>query len=271
MSKECGQVLIAEEAIRVAKILPPQLIELFASLISNCDPNDWTASRTRIVQNLSQPDYRAQATRFLDTWWLQAREVSAQCVALSLLTAAASEKEHRELQSLELVWTGPDTGVFPLRRTEQALLQLIATAKQRLLIVSYAVYNIPRICEALINAANRGVLITIVVETPDRLEGQTTYNTLKALGSAVVDRCNLYLWPAEKRERDAKGKLGTLHVKCAVADSQLLLVSSANLTEYAFTINMELGLLIAERGMPEQVENHFLQMIQTAVLVKIGD
>src|SRR5581483_11078194 len=126
--------------------------------------------------------------------------------------------EHREHHSFELVWTGPDVGVIPLRRTEQALLQLITSATQRLLIVSYAVYNIPRICEALISAVKRGVLITIVIETPDRLEGQNTYNTLKALGSEVVDRCNVYLWPAEKRERDAKGKFGVLHVKCAAAD-----------------------------------------------------
>ena len=269
MSKEFEHAIIAAEAIKLAKNLPTRLVQLLASLISNCDLGDWSAFKTQIIQNLSHPEYRTLAARFLDAWRLQAGNISAESVAVSLLTAAASEKEHREHQSIALVWTGPEVGVFPLRRTEQALLQLIATATQRLLIVSYAVYNIHRVCEALIDATNRGVTITIVIETPDRLEGQKTYNTLKALGSSVVDRCDVYLWPAEKRERDAKGKLGALHIKCAAADGQLLFVSSANLTEYAFTINMELGLLIAGGEIPVQVERHFHEMVQASVLVKV--
>ncbi len=270
MTKEFGQAIIASEAIKLAKSLPAQLIQLLGSLINNCDLNDWPASRTQIIQNISHPEYRTQVARFLDTWQSHAGEVSSQSVTISLLTAAASENHHRGHQSLELVWTGPDTSVFPLRRTEQALLQLIATAKQRLLIVSYAVYNIAHICEALIRAANRGLLITIIIEASNRLEAQNAYNTLKAFGSEVVNRCSIYIWPPERRERDAKGKLGALHVKCAVADGQLLLISSANLTEYAFTINMELGLLVEGGAIPEQIENHFHQMIQSEVLVSIN-
>ncbi|MFI5453846.1 MAG: phospholipase D-like domain-containing protein [Isosphaerales bacterium] len=48
----------------------------------------------------------------------------------------------------------------------------------------------------------------------------------------------------EQRARDSGGKLGSLHVKCVVADGRWLFLSSADLTDYAFTINMELGLLI---------------------------
>ncbi|HKQ72820.1 MAG TPA: DISARM system phospholipase D-like protein DrmC, partial [Blastocatellia bacterium] len=179
------------------------------------------------------------------------------------------EKSHREDQSAEIVWTGPEVGLIPLRRTEQALLQLISSAAQRIVIVSYAVYNIPRICEALIGAADRGARITIIIETPDRIEGQNTYNTLKALGPSVANCCNVYLWPSEKRKTDANGKSGILHVKCAVADGRRLFLSSANLTEYAFTLNMELGLLITGGAIPEQVENHFHQMIQAGVLARL--
>jgi phosphatidylserine/phosphatidylglycerophosphate/cardiolipin synthase-like enzyme len=268
MPQETGQTVIAGEAIKLAKSLPWQIIQLLAMSIGESDPDDWAASRNRIVQHISHPSYRTLAARFLDNWRAQAGEVSPQAVSLSLLTAANGEKERREDQSLELVWTGPEVGVIPLRRTEQALLQLIGSALQRILIVSYAVYNIPRICEALIEAANRGALITIIIETPDRIEGRNAYNTLKALGSSVADRCNVYLWPLEKRERDANGKPGILHVKCAVADGHWLFLSSANLTEYAFTLNMELGALIVGGVMPEQVENHFYQMIQAGVFAK---
>jgi phosphatidylserine/phosphatidylglycerophosphate/cardiolipin synthase-like enzyme len=189
-------------------------------------------------------------------------------IGMALLTAALVERDHRDHQSLEPIWTTPDVGVVPLRRTEQALLQVIDSATQRLLVVSYAVYNIPRICEALIRAADRNVAINVVVETPDRNEGRNAYSTLAALGSSVASRCSVYLWPIEERRRDGTGRPGILHVKCAVADGRWLFLSSANLTEYAFTLNMELGVLITGVRLPGQIEDHFQRMIQAATLAK---
>jgi phosphatidylserine/phosphatidylglycerophosphate/cardiolipin synthase-like enzyme len=138
----------------------------------------------------------------------------------------------------------------------------------RLTVVSYAVYRISRVCDALLRAADRGVAINIVVESPDRIEGEAAYSTLMALGPSVAKRCNVYLWPAEQRQRDDKGKLGILHVKCAVADGNWLFLSSANLTDYAFTLNMELGLLIGGGELPSQVEAHFDRLIETSILMR---
>ncbi len=181
---------------------------------------------------------------------------------------SSREKQHREGQSVELVWTGPDVGVVPLRRTEQVVLQVIDSASQRLLVVSYAVFNVPRICEALIRAADRGVAINVIVESPDRIEGQKAYSTLAALGPTVAGRCGVYLWPIEGRFKGGAGKPGLLHVKCAVADGRWLFLSSANLTEQAFSINMELGVLITGGTTPVQVEAHFGKMIESGTLLK---
>lgn len=271
MLKKAGTTIIAEEAIKLVQSIPIPLILGIAHTVGDSERMDWQISRTRILQGILHPHYRDLVSEFIDCWQSCAADVSPQAVSLSLLTAACGEKGFRENRTAELVWTGPDIGIIPVRRTEQALLQLINSAVQRLLIVSYAVYNIPHICDALIKSAKRGVLITVVVETPDRIEGQNMYSTLKALGSSVIDRCQVYLWPPEKRERDDHGKLGTLHVKCAVADGQWLFLSSANLTEYAFTLNMELGLLINGGELPESVETQFQAMIQAGFLVKIDD
>ncbi len=111
-------------------------------------------------------------------------------------------------------------------------------------VVSYAVYKIPRIRDALIAAAKRGVRIRLIVETPNRIEGQGEYDCLLALGDGVASACSIYYWPQENRPTDENGKIGILHVKCAVADGRQLFLSSANLTDYAFTIEMELGLLV---------------------------
>jgi phosphatidylserine/phosphatidylglycerophosphate/cardiolipin synthase-like enzyme len=242
------------------------VLHTLAESVQNCNPEDWSWCKSQIVGRISQPHYRSLVASFLDSWHSQAKIVGPESVAAALLTAAHSEQTHQLHQSVELVWTGPDVGMVPLRRTEQALLQVVDSASHRATVVSYAVYNIPRICEALVRAADRGVAINVIIETPDRLEGQNTYDTLKALGPSVAARCGVFLWPLERREKDSNNKPGILHVKCAVADGRWLFLSSANLTEYAFTLNMELGLLITGGSLPQQVESHFDRMIQTGVL-----
>lgn len=263
--------VIVKEALHLAKNLPFSVMKGLADALQKCDLQPWATARAQIVSTIAQPAYRTFATQFLDGWQNQAPDVSAESVALALLTAAHSEQEARFRQGAELVWTGPAVGLIPLRRTEQALLQLIESAQQRILIISYAVYHIPRICEALLKAAQRGVTITIIIETPDRLEGQNTYSTLQALGSEVAAHCQIFYWPLENRELDAKGKPGILHVKCAVADGERLFLSSANLTEYAFTLNLELGILLRGGQLPPQVEAHFRQMIERGIFSQILD
>jgi phosphatidylserine/phosphatidylglycerophosphate/cardiolipin synthase-like enzyme len=51
-----------------------------------------------------------------------------------------------------------------------------------------------------------------------------------------------------------------------VADGEWLFLSSANLTQQAFTINMELGMLVRGGMMPGRVEEQFEQLIQSEQL-----
>lgn len=268
--KDDSQLMkLAGHAVLLAKGLPASVVESVAHVLSSVDQMDWESCRNRIMAGIAHAHYRSVVLNFLDNWRMDASDVSPEAVSAALLAASWSEQTHRDSESVELVWTGPDVGVVPLRRTEQALLQVIESATERLTVVSYAVYKIPRICEALIGAADRGVLINVIIETPNRLEGQNTYDTLKAIGPSLAARCGVFLWPSENRAKDGTGKSGILHVKCAVADGRWLFLSSANLTEYAFTLNMELGLLIIGGNMPSQVESQFARMIQTGALVRI--
>ncbi|MFN9292450.1 MAG: phospholipase D-like domain-containing protein, partial [Planctomyces sp.] len=97
---------------------------------------------------------------------------------------------------------------------------------------------------SLVQAARRGVRLTVIIETPDKLGGEHEYSTIRALGDEVAACATLYYWPKEHRAVSDSNKPGLLHVKCAVADGEWLFLSSANLTQQAFTINMELGMLI---------------------------
>ena len=75
--------------------------------------------------------------------------------------------------------------------------------------------------------------------------------------------------PSRQRPQSDGGKIGILHVKCAVADGRWLFLSSANLTEYAFTINMELGLLVTGGSLPKQIEERFLHLCRGGSLLPL--
>lgn len=186
----------------------------------------------------------------------------------ALLTAALAEEHRRQQESIELVWTGPDSHVIPVRQTAQVLLDLIRRARQRLLIVSYAVFRIPQIREALVNAAGRGVRIRVVLDlmTSTEVEG---YNPLIAIGDEVASRSEVVYWPKEQRIADAGGKRGLLHVKCVVADGERLFISSANLTDQAFRLNMELGVMINGTRQAAEVEDHFAELLARGVLKRV--
>lgn len=218
------------------------------------------------VAQLPHPHYRTLVLRFLDVCAEAVPSPTTLAASLAALTAGCSEKAHREDQSVELVWTGPGAGVVPFRRTEQAILQVLDSAKHRITLVSYAAYQIPNVREALVRAARRGVHIQIVIETPDRLEGQNEYSTIKAIGDEVATYAAVYFWPKEQRGRSDGGKIGILHVKCAVADGRWLFISSANLTEYAFDINMELGVLITDDALARSIEFSFDKLIAMGML-----
>ena len=260
---------ILEMAVQVAARLPTEVTDIVARAIRESPGADSPAAKTRIAQDVPHPYYRDIATDFVTRWKEIGQHLSSEQLALILLTAEHADEAHRRNQAVELVWTGPDVHAGPFRRTEQAILQVLDSAQQRITLVSYAVYRIPHISEALVRAAKRGARIRIIVETPNLIEGQGEYDTIQALGGDVASCAEVYYWPEEQRGPDHGGKHGILHVKCAVADGHCLFLSGANLTEYAFSINMELGMLVTGGPLPTQVQEHFDRLIAMKVLVRV--
>lgn len=261
---DSGQEMISKAACKLAAEMPLPTLQIVARLIG--DSPNLPAAKGRML-DVPQPHHRQLAANFIDEC-MAVPEMVPQMVAIALLTAGVSAKVHRDAQSIELAWTGPDVEAVAFRRTEQAIIQVLDSAQHRITLVSYAVYRIPNICQALVRAARRGVKISVIVETPDRLAGQNEYSTLQALGPEIAACSTVYYWPQEKRQSHGD-KFGILHVKCAVADGRWLFLSSANLTEYAFTINMELGVLITGGGLPGQVEMNFERLIAVGVVERV--
>lgn len=257
---------IVESAYSLACSLPYSTVEGVAAAILNCPEG---ALRAEISKRVAHHHHRDLALAFVDRWRNEASELDGRTVAIALQSSAFSEQSHRDSQSVELVWTGPDTEQTPFRRTEQAILQVLESAKTRIKLVSFAVYRIPNIGMALVRAVKRGVRLTVIIETPDKIAGQSEYSTIQALGQEVAACSTVYYWPKENRPHGENNKAGILHVKCVVADGEWLFISSANLTQQAFTINMELGMLVRGGSMPIRVEEQFEQLIKNGHLMKV--
>lgn len=255
--------IIVEAATALASGLPTSTVETVAAAILTSSS---TSLKAEIARRVAHHHHRDRAMSFVDCWQADAADLDKNVIAIALQTAALSEQKHRDSQTVELVWTGPDGGDIPFRRTEQAILQLLDSAQDRITLVSFAVYRIPNIASSLVRAARRGVKLTVIVETPDKLGGENEYSTLRALGSEVEACSSVYYWPKDKRKLSETSKPGILHVKCAVADGQWLFLSSANLTQQAFTINMELGMLVRGGTMPSRVEKQFERLIGRGTL-----
>jgi phosphatidylserine/phosphatidylglycerophosphate/cardiolipin synthase-like enzyme len=254
---------------QVATGLPPATLdELLRSLEEHGDKPYDGSLKSKLLLQIPTPGGRHVANKLVDAWVREQKCVTANGLAVALAAASYSDKAAQEKLSVQLVWTGPTEDV-PVRRTSQALLQIVNEAKKDLLIVSFAIYNIPEIVEALSAAITRGVRLTLVAETPDESEGKVSYGALPTLGDTLIKQSQVYVWPKEKRTVDSQGRYGSLHVKCAVADDDVAYITSANLTGYAMTINMEMGALIRSREFTGQVRSHIEGLIFKKILVPL--
>lgn len=263
--------MMAERIHQLVQDMPQPVVERLASVLagSAIDKESWASLRIRVAQTIPQPDLRQKVMTFLQAWQYHDAEVGVDVVVLAMLTAARTAHHYRHAQQLDMVWTGPDSQVIPLRRNDQALLQLIDEAQETLHIVSFAVYKIQAIHDAILRAVKRGVKVSLYVEDALESGGKVSTDARAVLGEWLFRQARVYVWAREKRPLDEKGRFGSLHAKVALADGRLLLISSANLTGHAMTLNMEMGVLIRGGREPQQVESHLLRLIEQEVFVPL--
>lgn len=188
-------------------------------------------------------------------------EIAAAMVAVDVLVG-----DHASLA--EIIWTGPANGRFPVRRIDQVLYDLIATANHRIVLVTFAAHRVRHLCDHLTEAVNRGVELTLIVESEEESEGQLTRDAVAAFQKVPLARARLYYWPLAQRDRNPAGRPGKLHVKCAIVDD-VAIIGSANLTDDAFTRNMELGLLVRDGTTVLSLVEHFHELIRCGVLAEV--
>jgi phosphatidylserine/phosphatidylglycerophosphate/cardiolipin synthase-like enzyme len=242
----------------VARSLPLDQLNVVAAFLETQDePSDAVVEDLKAL--VPNPGFAAQVGALTEAWKKQAG-VTGETVALALRSTGAAVDRARREQRIETVWTGPTTKEVPLRQTLGVLLQVVKSARERLVIVSFAAYKIADVVDALRDAAARDVAIVVVID-----EATDAGNAFSRLAGAA----QLYCWPAAGMLLPNGGKV-RMHVKAAVADDHTALVGSANLTGQALSENMELGLLVEGGDIPRRLDAHFRGLIAAEVLVPVG-
>ena len=260
---------IPEVVLHLVDDLPEEHVLHLGQSLQTQTHLDWEELFQLLRTAVPQLDTQERVRRFIAEWQSLTKPPSPGEMALLLESVSAALAYQRHKQSIELTWTGPHSPHVSLRRTDQALIELISGAKKRILIVSFAVYKAHNILSALEKAANRGAEITIVLESPEVSEGKIAYSTIGALGTSLREKSKIFIWPYAKRPTTPEGKIGSLHAKIGVADGSHLFLSSANLTDYAMNINMEMGILVHGGELPTCIEQHFDELIADSTLSEI--
>lgn len=249
-----------------ARELPRSVVEQLCDVLVGMAEDAPPGERASLLAIVASPGARLRISGLIQAWDA-APTVSSTSLAWALRAASDADERRRHEQTIELVWTGPSPEGTVLRRTDQVLLDLIRSARHTLHIMTFAAYKIPILNEAMLEAARSGVEITLIFETADA--GKVSFAATRAVGEELEALCNIYIWPPEERPKDTAGRFGALHAKCAVADANAALISSANLTEYALALNMEMGLLVRGGELPRQVVTHLRQLIENIVLTRL--
>ncbi len=258
-----------DQLAELARDLPKADLDRVASLLAEIQDSHSGPAKSQLLQAIAHGAFRHKASELLAAWSEERPDLSGEALAFGLRAAAWADDARARRESIDLVWTGPTTLHAPFRRIDQALLELIKGSQSELWVICFAVNKVPDIMQALGDAVARSVDLHLVLESSEESEGKLSFDLIEPMKASFSDKARLYVWPSEKRPVNEDGKQGTLHAKCALADGSHLLVSSANLTEFAMNLNMEMGLLVEGKSLGGRVAQHFRGLVESGVLSRV--
>lgn len=231
------------------------------------DLNKFSSSKSNIISSIYDSELRNKVSILINKINDPIENISPNGIALAIKSAALIKQYEYSYERVETIWTGPDSEIIPLRRTDMALTQLINSAEKELLIVTYTVYKIDKLIEEIEKAIEKNIIVRFILEDQKR-NNQNIEEIKNKFGELIKNKGKFYIWPKISRPFDNESK-ACLHVKCATADEKMLFLSSANLTKPAMNLNMELGVLITGGEQPRNIVKHFNALIENNVLVQV--
>ncbi len=241
--------------------LPPVWADVLArALERSSGPQDWQ----RIIADLDDGQDHPSLDRLGQAWSAEPT-IAPQALAVAIRATARSATASIASQQIELVWTGPATTFIPMRRTEQVVQQVVDSATRRLWITSYVFVNPEGIAPNLKAAAERGVEIIAILESPKTRGGAIDHDPAGNL-ALIVPSARIHEWTPNAKRKAGWSSSGCVHSKTIVADTVLAFVTSANLTGSAMDRNMEMGVLVRGGPMPMKIGRHLDALVSMKVV-----
>lgn len=206
----------------------------------------------------AQPDSYDAVAQLADTW-AASPGLTGVGVALALRTGLVARQDADARRS-RAVWTGPGAS-GEQRLTAGVLRDLVTSACERVLLVSFAAYTLGDLATDLEQAVERGCQVDVVFETEDDSSG--AYSGPHSTPFGAVAGIQRWRWPNDQR---AVGAL--LHAKVLAIDGRRALVGSANLTHRALTANLEAGVLVEDPDLAASLEQHVRTLMDERVLTR---
>jgi len=211
-----------------------------------------------VIAVVPSAHFSSVAKRLLKAWDNHP-EVSGSELGPAIAAAAYSHDLARTEPEFELVMSGPTSAHVHARRTDEVLLEVIASAHRSLLLVTFSLYMYPELKDALKHSIADGVHVTVLAEDPhdrDKFDQDPAY----ALAGLAVTRLR---WPRDQRSAG----MTSLHAKIAVADDHTVFLTSANLSLKAAGDNIEAGVLIRGGDWARRITDHVRSQRAAAVLI----
>lgn len=204
---------------------------------------------------------------------LARRGITGAAVALALEAAALAAAQ---VQRPELVWSGPEVEGLHARDTARVYEELVRGARRSLWISTFTYYDGPKAFKSLAQRMDAlpNLRVRLLINIGRRWGDPTPPPQLI---TAFAQRLWQHDWPGTRRpavfydprsvELDQPGAV--LHAKAIVADDEIALVTSANLTEAAFERNIEAGVLSRDRTLASALAVHFQALIDRGLLLPL--
>ena len=234
----------------LVKDLHPERVRKLAAILRRFDKE----SDSKIYE-ISDFESNKEMSDLIDCWKMS--DVTPLELASMLSVAAHAYHSARAEWTAQLAWTGPKTPWVATRRTEQVLLEIIRAASERLFMMSFIVYKADSITQALFDAIQSGVDVSILIDSGKKHDDSSIHILKNSLPGAKI-----YTW--ENKDETFSG--GRVHAKLVVADARFCFLSSANLTEYALERNMEAGVLIQGGEVPDRLHRHLDALVSMGVI-----
>ncbi len=175
-----------------------------------------------------------------------------------------------------VVWSGPEGAVAETRDTSIVVRELFASAKERVLVSTYAVHQAEAVFAELASRMDAlPSLSTRLFLNVARPYGNS--ESTEALLSTFAGQFR-QAWPGRRLPEvfydprslaSGHGARAVLHAKCVVVDGRRSFVTSANFTEAAQERNFELGLLVDDGPLAKSIEGQFETLIEKELVLAL--